>query len=291
MKITKRLSAVILSVVLLLTLVTLPVAAEEAVQQDIKGDVNGDGNVNSSDALLVLKHAVKKSELTGKPLQQADVNKDGAINSSDALVILKISVGMEEEDPKPSDKEDIVALYNTSLINSAEQSKLVLDISTDVSVKVNKFLLDGEEDEELTKIFEDGLNETEYEDIKLTFVNGETEDGITAKEVLTDSLSALTDKIETATAVPHGDGYKITLKFYPVSETLTGDELAASGYDSYKIEISKFEILAVTDGQGRLMLLDYYTYANVKATTTTEEGVKMSMDFDIEQRDVMSFTY
>ena len=64
MKITKRLSAVILSVVLLLTLVTLPVAAEEAVQQDIKGDVNGDTVVNSSDALLVLKHAVKKSELT-----------------------------------------------------------------------------------------------------------------------------------------------------------------------------------------------------------------------------------
>lgn len=289
MKIVKRLSAVLLSVVLLLTLVTLPVAAEESVQQDIKGDVNGDGTVNSSDALLVLKHAVKKSELTGKPLQQADVNKDGMINSSDALQILKIAVGMEEEDPKPSGKEDIVALYNTSLINSAEQSKLVLDVSTDVSVKVNKFLLDGEEDEELTKIFEDGLNETEYEDIKLTFVNGETEDGIQAADVLEYSLSVSADDVETATAVPHGDGYKITLKLYPVSETFTEDDLAGSGYESYKENVN-IEILAVTDGQGRLMLLDYYTYGNVNATAT-EEGVKITMDFDMEERDVMSFTY
>lgn len=287
MKITKRLSAVILSVVLLLTLVTLPVAAEEAVQQDIKGDVNGDGNVNSSDALLVLKHAVKKSELTGKPLQQADVNKDGVINSSDALQILKIAVGMEE-DPKPSGKEDIVALYNTSLINSAEQSKLVLDISTDVSVKVNKFLLDGEENEELTKIFEDSLNETEYEDLKLTFVNGETEDGIIAADLFS-TLAISADDVETATAVPHGDGYKVTLKLYPVSETYSEDDLAGSGYESYKENVN-IEILAVTDGQGRLMLLDYYTYGNVKATAT-EEGVKVTMDFDMEEREVMSFAY
>lgn len=287
MKITKRLSAVILSVVLLLTLVTLPVAAEESVQQDIKGDVNGDGTVNSSDALLVLKHAVKKSELTGKPLQQADVNEDGLINSSDALVILKIAVGMEE-DPKPSGKEDIVALYNTSLINSAEQSKLVLDISTDVSVKVNKFLLDGEEDKELTKIFEDSLNETEYEDLKLTFVNGETEDGIQAADLFSD-MAISADDVETATAVPHGDGYKVTLKLYPVNETFTEDDLAGSGYESYKENVN-VEILAVTDGQGRLMLIDFYTYGNVKATAT-EEGVKITMDFDMEQREVTSFAY
>lgn len=287
MKIVKRLSAVLLSVVLFLTLVTLPVAAEESVQQDIKGDVNGDETVNSSDALLVLKHAVKKSELTGKPLQQADVNKDGLINSSDALQILKIAVGMEE-DPKPSGKEDIVALYNTSLINSAEQSKLVLDVSTDVSVKVNKFLLDGEEDEELTKIFEDGLNETEYEDIKLTFVNGETEDGIIAADLFS-TLAISADDVETATAVPHGDGYKVTLKLYPVNETYSEDDLAGSGYESYKENVN-IEILAVTDGQGRLMLLDYYTYGNVKATAT-EEGVKVTMDFDMEEREVMSFAY
>lgn len=288
MKITKRLSAALLSLVLLLTLVTLPVAAEESVQQDIKGDVNGDGTVNSSDALLVLKHAVKKSELNGKPLQQADVNKDGLINSSDALVILKIAVGIEGVDPKPSGKEDIVALYNTSLVNSAEQSKLVLDISTDVSVKVNKFLLDGEEDKELTKIFEEGLNETEYEDLKLTFVNGETEDGLKATDLFSD-MTISADDVETATAVPHGDGYKVTLKFYPVNETFTEDDLAGSGYESYKENVN-IEILAVTDGQGRLMLLDFYTYGNVKATAT-EEGVKITMDFDMEEREVMSFTY
>ena len=44
------------------------------------------------------------------------------------------------------------------------------------------------------------------------------------------------------------------------------------------------------DGQGRLMLLDYYTYGNVKATAT-EEGMKVTMDFDMEEREVMSFAY
>lgn len=288
MNITKRLSAILLSVVLLLTLATLPVAAEETVQQDIKGDVNGDAAVNSSDALLVLKHAVKKSELTGKPLQQADVNKDGAINSSDALQILKIAVGIEEEDPKPSGKEDIVALYNTSLINSAEQSKLVLDISTDATAKVNKLLIDGKEDEEATKLFEEVLNETEYEDLKLNFVNGETEDGIIAADLFS-ALAVLADDVETATAVPHGDGYKVTLKFYPVNQTYSEDELAGSGYESYKEDVN-IEILAVTDGQGRLMLIDYYAYGNVKATAT-EEGIRMTMDFDVEEREIMSFTY
>ncbi len=289
MKMTKRLSAVLLSLILLLTLVTLPVAAEESVQQDIKGDVDGDGNVNSSDALLVLKHAVKKSELTGKPLQQADVNKDGSINSSDALVILKIAVGIEGEDPKPSSKEDIVALYNTSLVNSSEQDKLVLEGFTDFSVKVNKFLVDGEEDEELTEILEESLNETEYEDLELTFINGETADGVKVEDVLS-SLEVSLDAVDTATVVPHGDGYKVTLNLYPESETLTGDDLAESGYESYSMEASKIEILAVTDGQGRIVLLDYYTYVNVKATTI-EDGAHFSMDFDIEQRDVLSFTY
>ena len=142
-------------------------------------------------------------------------------------------------------------------------------------------MLDGEENEELTKIFEDSLNETEYEDLKLTFVNGETEDGIIAADLFS-TLAISADDVETATAVPHGDGYKVTLKLYPVNETYSEDDLAGSGYESYK-ENANIEILAVTDGQGRLMLLDYYTYGNVKATAT-EEGMKVTMDFDMEER-------
>lgn len=298
MKNFKKLVTALLVMSLLFTLAVFPMAAEDdslidsvtsSDEQDLKGDINDDRAVNSSDALLVLKHAVKSMELTGKALEKADVNKDNSINASDALIILRIAVGIEDEDPKPSGKEDIVALYNTSIINSYEQDKIVLEGFTDFNAKVNKVLIDGQEDKEMTGVFEEILNSAEIEDLKLTFINGKTEDGFTAEEVIS-VLGISLDDVDTATVVPHGDGYKLTLKLYPLSETLTGDDLAASGYESYKMETSKIEIIAVTDGQGRIILLDYYTYANIKATAV-EEGVKIYMDFDAEQRDVFTFTY
>lgn len=57
------------------------------------GDVNKDGNINSTDALMVLQHAVGQKTLTGDAKTAADVTKDGSINSSDALKILQYSVG------------------------------------------------------------------------------------------------------------------------------------------------------------------------------------------------------
>lgn len=58
-----------------------------------KGDINRDGKTNSTDALMVLQHSVKKIELTSWQIILADVYADSKINSSDALEILKISVG------------------------------------------------------------------------------------------------------------------------------------------------------------------------------------------------------
>ncbi len=58
-----------------------------------KGDISKDGKTNSSDALMVLQHSVKKIELTSWQIILADVYADSKINSSDALEILKISVG------------------------------------------------------------------------------------------------------------------------------------------------------------------------------------------------------
>ncbi len=57
------------------------------------GDVNNDGNINSSDALLVLQYSVGSYALNGNAFTAADTNRDGKVNSSDALIILQFAVG------------------------------------------------------------------------------------------------------------------------------------------------------------------------------------------------------
>ena len=56
------------------------------------GDVNGDREINSTDALLTLQGAVKKTILTDLQKLAANVNRDAEINSTDALMILQYAV-------------------------------------------------------------------------------------------------------------------------------------------------------------------------------------------------------
>ena len=56
------------------------------------GDINADSKINSADALLILRHAVGITTLTGNSLTGADWNGDGKVNSSDALEVLKFAV-------------------------------------------------------------------------------------------------------------------------------------------------------------------------------------------------------
>ena len=56
------------------------------------GDINADSKINSADALLILRHAVGLTTLSGHLLISADWNGDGKVNSSDALEVLKFAV-------------------------------------------------------------------------------------------------------------------------------------------------------------------------------------------------------
>lgn len=58
------------------------------------GDINRDGDVDASDALLALQHAVRLITLDAESQMLADMDGNGEIDSADALKILQISVGL-----------------------------------------------------------------------------------------------------------------------------------------------------------------------------------------------------
>lgn len=57
------------------------------------GDINDDGNINSTDALIVLKDVVELEKIPSEHRTSADTTKDGKVNSNDALQILLFTVG------------------------------------------------------------------------------------------------------------------------------------------------------------------------------------------------------
>lgn len=71
----------------------LTTAANITVVDYLMGDVNRDQLVRADDALLVLRHAVGKTTLTGLQATVANVNHDSKIDAADALLILKCAVG------------------------------------------------------------------------------------------------------------------------------------------------------------------------------------------------------
>lgn len=61
----------------------------------IIGDVNGDGEVNSEDALLVMRYSMNLCRLDD--LAAADVNGDGNVNMADALLIMRYANGFTQD--------------------------------------------------------------------------------------------------------------------------------------------------------------------------------------------------
>jgi hypothetical protein len=65
----------------------------------ILGDVTKDLEIDSRDALMVLKHSARRITLEGDQLLAADVNHDQEVNAKDALLILKLSAHLITEFP------------------------------------------------------------------------------------------------------------------------------------------------------------------------------------------------
>ena len=64
------------------------------------GDFNADGKKNANDALIALRAAVGKTQLTEEQILRADVTGDDAVNAKDALEILKYSGGKAKNFPE-----------------------------------------------------------------------------------------------------------------------------------------------------------------------------------------------
>ena len=59
-----------------------------------QGDANGDGNVDSQDALIVLRFSLGLVDLDPDAAANCDMNGDGSTDTQDALIILRIALGI-----------------------------------------------------------------------------------------------------------------------------------------------------------------------------------------------------
>ncbi len=67
--------------------------ATQAITVVLKGDANGDGKVDFKDILVINKHRLGKTQLTGIYLEAADVTGDGKADFTDILKINKYRLG------------------------------------------------------------------------------------------------------------------------------------------------------------------------------------------------------
>ncbi len=58
-------------------------------------DIDGNGKVETSDYLLIRKHLMYLSTLTGDMLKRADVDGSNSVTSGDYIAIRKILLGYE----------------------------------------------------------------------------------------------------------------------------------------------------------------------------------------------------
>lgn len=71
---------------------TFTVTTDGPIDDITPGDANQDGNVNSGDAVAILRHMTGGTTLTGNGLLAADYNEDGKVNTGDATAILRSMV-------------------------------------------------------------------------------------------------------------------------------------------------------------------------------------------------------
>lgn len=83
----------------LLLVLLFAVASSFAYAKTNRGDVNGDGQVDSTDAAMILRSVVRFAELNAEQRTNADVDGDGDVTANDASVVLRYAVRVEKSLP------------------------------------------------------------------------------------------------------------------------------------------------------------------------------------------------
>lgn len=163
-KMIKKITAALIAIVLCLSVIPFA-SAQEDVTVILRGDANCDGVVNSSDALLVLRCAVGRSDPEFDHYW-GDLNGDGVINSADALRILQIAVG--SDNPSQYSEEELLKFYSDAFKMSCQDPVTISYYSQYESVLYNN---DDHSD------YREFYGEYEYVE---GYVNGYDQDGHSA---------------------------------------------------------------------------------------------------------------
>ena len=103
-----------------------------------------------------------------------------------------------------------------------------------------------------------------------------------------------TSQVESATAVKYADGYKLTFKL--CDESIDLDEVAGSDipteFEDYTVTVTNAELVAITDGKGRITSINFCATANMKTTVSVSpDSPSLYMDLSMKETKNYKFTY
>lgn len=241
------------------------------------GDVDGDGNINSSDALSILRYAVGiEKEIDEKT---ADITKDGEINSSDALAVLQTAVGMleaqiiEEEPETPDEpeknpldysKEEIIEFFNKAVEGSYKENVSVTS-SELVSITLNS-ITGGETVKNLANSIVSKY--TEPTTLTQTFSDGKAEDE-TALKYFTACGGIDADGVKTASIKKNGNGYEVEL-------TIVEEKADLANPPKYNSQASRPLDINSIDLMGAKVSKADYTYTGTVLKAVIDENGKIT---------------
>ena len=156
------------------------------VYADIVGDVDGSGKVTSNDYIIVRKHILKQTTLTGDMLKRADLTKDNKITSLDYIAIRKMilngntqqivtipSESQPTNSPNPTSKVVSVTL-NKSSITLAIGQKETLEATISPIDAINKKVTWSSSDKSIAEVVNGKITAKKKGNVTITVT---TEDG------------------------------------------------------------------------------------------------------------------